>query len=271
MADAAFPHSPGAAYNPAMSGSAPFKDHFSAASKQYAAFRPTYPSELAEYLATLPAQAELAWDNGCGSGQLSTMLALHFQHVEATDASAKQIAGASPHARITYRQARAEASGLPDQCVDLAVSSQAAHWYDIESYYCEVRRVARPGAIIALVAYGRSILDADIAPVFDHFYDDVAGSYWPPERTIIEGRYRTLAFPFAEIAAPEFDMHADWNLSQLLGYIDTWSALRGLEKARGRAPFEEFSRELARVWGDSSRTRRVCWPLTLRAGHIDKS
>lgn len=251
-----------------MSVSEPFKDHFSAAARQYAAFRPTYPVELAAYLASLPVRAELAWDSGCGSGQLSGLLAQYFQRVEATDASAEQLAGAVQHPRITYRQARAEASGLSDCSVDLAVSAQAAHWYDLDAYYREVRRVARDGAVIAHVAYGRSSLDADIAPVFDHFYDDVAGPYWPPERMIIEARYRTLAFPFEEIAPPEFDMHADWNLAQLLGYVDTWSAVRGLEKSRGRGPHEDFCRELSTAWGDPSRVRRVGWPLTLRAGRI---
>lgn len=254
-----------------MSAGGAFKDHFSAAASRYAAYRPSYPPELAKYLATLPAQAGLAWDSGCGSGQLSAELALHFQRVEATDASAEQLAGAQDHERIHYRQARAEASGLPDGCVDLSVSAQAAHWYDLDAYYHEVRRVARGGAVIALVAYGRSMLDADIGPVFDHFYDHVAGPFWPPERMIIEAGYQTLAFPFAEISTPKFEMHADWNLAQLLGYVDTWSALRGLEKARGRAPFEEFSRDLARVWGESFQTRCIGWPLTLRAGHIDKS
>jgi len=254
-----------------MSASEAFKDHFSAAAASYAAYRPSYPPELAKYLATLPAQAGLAWDSGCGSGQLSAQLALHFQRVEATDASAEQLAGAQVHERIHYRQARAESCGLPDDCVDLSVSAQAAHWYDLDAYYHEVRRVARSGAVIALIAYGRSTLDADIAPVFDHFYDNVAGPYWPPERMIVEDRYRTLAFSFEEIAAPEFEMHVDWSLAQLLGYIDTWSAMRGLEKVQSRSPFEDFRRELGRAWGDPARTRGVDWPLTLRAGYIEKA
>ena len=251
-----------------MSVSEAFKDHFSAAARQYATFRPTYPVELAAYLASLPARADLAWDSGCGSGQLSGLLAQHFHRVEATDASAEQLAGAERHPTITYRQARAETSRLPDSCVDLAVSAQAAHWYDLNAYYREVRRVGRNGAVIALVAYGRSILDDEIAPVINHFYDDVAGPFWPPERMIVEARYRTLPFPFDEITTPEFDMTADWSLAQLLGYIDTWSAVRGLEKVHGRGPFEDFGRELATVWGDPARLRRVGWPLTLRAGRI---
>lgn len=210
----------------------------------------------------------MAWDCGCGSGQLSVHLASHFDRVEATDASREQLSKTQPHPRVTYRCARAESCGLPPGSVDLAVSAQAAHWFDIDAYYREVRRVTRPGAAIALIAYGRSILDADIAPCFDHFYDNVAGPYWPPERDIIEQGYRTLPFPFDEVVAPSFQLNADWNLAQLLGYVATWSAMRGLEKVDGRAPYEQFCRDMATAWGDPARIRRVVWPMPLRVGRL---
>ena len=73
-----------------------FEDHFSAQSSAYAAFRPSYPKALVEYLASLSPDRHLAWDCGTGSGQAASMLAMAFDRVIATDASEQQIAHAEP-------------------------------------------------------------------------------------------------------------------------------------------------------------------------------
>ena len=40
----------------------------------------------------------------------------------------------------------------------------------------------------------------------------------------VETGYRTLPFPFDELAPPEFEMTLDWTLGELLAYLRTWSA-----------------------------------------------
>src|SRR5690606_2582982 len=121
--------------------SANFKDHFSSGSADYAAYRPTYPVALVDELAKISPGTRRALDCGCGTGQLSVLLAARFGEVLATDASAAQIAKASPRQGVTYRVALAQDSGLPDASVDLVTVAQAAHWLDLESFYAEVRRV----------------------------------------------------------------------------------------------------------------------------------
>ena len=78
---------------------AAFKDHFSDLAAGYAAHRPTYPKGLVDYLAGLAPARRLAWDCGCGSGQLSTLLADAFERVTATDASAA-VRCAQPHTQV---------------------------------------------------------------------------------------------------------------------------------------------------------------------------
>src|SRR5216117_700666 len=94
-----------------------FQDHFSDVAAAYAAHRPTYPAALVDFLAEVAPRRLLAWDAGCGSGQLALLLADRFERVIATDASAEQIARAAPHPRVEYALAPAEASGLPDGVV----------------------------------------------------------------------------------------------------------------------------------------------------------
>src|SRR4029077_8666035 len=77
---------------------------------EYAKFRPHYPDELFEHLASISARHELAWDCATGNGQAAVGLARHFEKVIATDASAQQIESAEPDKRISYRVAPAEAS-----------------------------------------------------------------------------------------------------------------------------------------------------------------
>lgn len=227
-----------------------------------------YPPALVDCLADLAPGRALAWDAGCGSGQLSLILARRFDKVIATDASAEQIAHATAAPRVEYRCAPAEASGLDPGIADLAVAAQAAHWFDLPGYYAEVRRVARPGAVVALVSYGNVRADAAIGPLIDRFYSDALGPLWPPERRLVENGYRSLPFPFAEVTTPPFEIRVDWTLADVLGYVETWSAVRAMERVEGRGPFDAFAAQLGRVWGDPVVRRPVRWPLSLRVGKV---
>ena len=247
---------------------AAFKDHFSDLAAGYAAHRPTYPKALVDHLAGIAPARRLTWDCGCGSGQLSTLLADAFERVVATDASAEQIASATPVERVEYRVAPAEASGLPDASVDLVTVAQAAHWFDLPAFYAEARRVARSGAIIVLVTYGIMEVDAEIDRVTMPFYHNVLKGYWPPERAHVEDGYRSLHFPFEEFVAPKLEIRVDWRLADLIGYIETWSAVRALKKAKSEGPVRSFFEELTRAWGASESIRAVRWPLALRIGKL---
>ncbi len=78
------------------------EDHFSAHAAEYAKFRPGYPRELFDYLASLVRMRERAWDCATGNGQAAIGLAKYFREVIATDASTQQLAKASPVANVAY-------------------------------------------------------------------------------------------------------------------------------------------------------------------------
>ena len=249
---------------------AQFSDHFGKVAGQYADFRPRYPDELFEWLAGQCAGDDLAWDCGCGSGQASVALAQHFAHVRATDASREQILHAQLCAGVEYDIAGADNSGLPDRCVDLVTVAQALHWFELSSFYEEVRRVGKPGAVIAAWTYGVNEVDGDdVNAAVRHFYDDVVGPYWPPERHHVETGYRELEFPFTRIDAPPFAMRQQWPLAQLLGYFRSWSATARYKAANGQDPVDALERELLPLWGDPAQARAIRWPLSVLAGRLD--
>lgn len=245
-----------------------FKDHFSQIASAYAAHRPSYPVALVDFLARAAPAPRLAWDCGCGSGQLSVLLAGRFEHVVATDASAEQIARATAHPKVEYRCAPAGGTGLATGVADLATAAQAAHWFDLPAYYAEVRRVVRPGGVIALISYGVVTAGADLDAVIGPFYHEVLGSYWPPERRHVDEGYRSLPFPFEELDTPDLEIRLEWRLEDLVGYVGTWSAVWALERARGPEPVATFRRDLAAAWGPADR-RLVRWPLALRVGRVN--
>jgi SAM-dependent methyltransferase len=251
-----------------VTSSGSFKDHFSDVAAAYAAYRPSYPPALVDFLARLAPARRLAWDAGCGSGQLSLLLAGHFEQVVATDASPEQIARATAHPKVEYRCARAEASGLRERVADLVTAAQAAHWFDLPAYFAEVRRVTRPGGIVALISYGVVTADADLDAVIRPFYREVLGAYWPPERRHVDEGYRSLPFPFEELDGPSLEIRLDWRLEELVGYVGTWSAVWALERAQGQGSFATFRRELAKAWGPATTVRTVRWPLALRVGRV---
>lgn len=244
-----------------------FSDHFAPVSAHYARFRPTYPAALFAWLADAAPGRELAWDCAAGSGQASLDLARRFTRVIATDASRTQIDAAPPHPNVEYRVAPAEASGLPEAAADLIAVAQALHWFDLDRFYAEARRVLKPGGILAAWTYGAQTVDETrVDACVRTFYRETVGSHWPPERQHVESGYRTLPFPFREIPHPEFHMTANWTLPELLGYLRSWSATGRYLAARGTDPVDGLAMELLPLWGEPSARRRVIWPLSLRVG-----
>ena len=141
------------------------KDHFSGHADRYEAFRPNYPDALFAYLASLCPVCDFAWDCATGNGQAAVALTPYFRRVIATDASQKQIDQARHRERIRYLVAPADASPLENSSVDLVTIAQALHWLDLQSFYAEVRRVAKPRGILAVWCYQLHTITPEIDAV----------------------------------------------------------------------------------------------------------
>ncbi|OGI61354.1 MAG: SAM-dependent methyltransferase [Candidatus Muproteobacteria bacterium RBG_16_60_9] len=244
-----------------------FKDHFSAHSADYAKYRPNYPPTLFAWLATLAPARDLAWDVGTGSGQAALEVARHFARVIASDAAEAQLRNATAHACITYKVMPAEHTDLADRSVDLVTVAQAIHWFDFARFYDEVRRVLKPGGVIAVWTYAGTQVTPEIDAIVRRYYTETVGSYWPPERALVDAKYRTIPFPFAELEAPRFHMEKHWDVEDLLGYLGTWSATKRYAQTRGVDPIEELREPLAQAWGTEG-VRAVEWGLHIRVGRV---
>lgn len=247
-----------------------FKDHFSKQAAGYAAFRPRYPQKLFDYLGSIAPRRQLAWDCATGNGQAAVGLASVFDRVVATDASGKQIANAQLHEIVDYRVASAENSGIKSETIDLVMVAQALHWFDLDRFYGETQRVLKPDGVLAASAYNLLHIKKAIDEIVDRYYHEVVGSFWPPERRLVE-QFGDLPFPFEEIDPPKFEMTAHWNLDHLLGYLRTWSSTQRFIAAKGGDPVEQITDDLRGVWGKPGQTRTVSWPLVVRVGRKPSS
>lgn len=244
------------------------QDHFSRQAVGYARVRPRYPAALFAFLADLAPATTAAWDCATGSGQSAVGLAERFDVVYATDLSAAQIAQAAPHPRVRYAVASAEACGLPDASVDVVTVATAAHWLDLDAFYAEVRRVARPGGVVALWSYYGNTLEPPLdSTAAQRLHREILGPYWSPGNALAGVGYDPLPFPFREVAWPGFEATADWTVEDDLDYMRSWSAAQTYLATHGEDPVALVADEFRRAWGDTP-TRRVRWALFGRVGYV---
>lgn len=245
-----------------------FKDHFSGHADLYVQARPRYPAALIDWIAAQAPARACVWDVGCGNGQASLALAQHFEHVIATDPSAEQLRNAAAHPRIEYKHEPAEHTSIADHRVDAVTVAQALHWFELDAFVAEIRRVARPGALFAAWCYANCSVTPAVDAVIAHLYDDILGAYWPPERRLVDEGYASLDIPFAPINAPAFEMRVDWNAQQLLTYLTSWSSAQRYLKDTGNDAVAAIADKLIAAWNGAEQAHAVRWRLAIRAGRV---
>lgn len=243
-----------------------FEDHFSALAETYLKYRPTYPSVLFEYLASICNDHKQAWDCGTGNGQAARFLTEHFDNVFATDASKEQLAQTSDHPKIMFKNEPAEKVSLINESTDLVTVATAVHWFNFEKFYAEVKRVLKPGGIIAVWGYHLFSITPGVDKLLIKYYKEILNNYWPEQFHFVDSRYADLPFPFAELIPPNFEMITDWDLNQVAGFLDSWSGTKIYLQKTGNHPLDIIWSELNNEWGNKKVKRKIFWPLHMRVG-----
>ena len=241
-------------------------DLFSDRSDLYAAARPQYPQDLYEFLASCVDTKERAWDCGAGNGQASVAIAEYFREVYATDISKSQIANAIPKNNVFYSVQPAEKTNFPNGYFDAVTVAQALHWFDIESFWAEVKRVLKKGGIFSAWCYSWLSVSSPIDLVIKEGILDIIESYWSPRIQLIDNGYRNIDFPFEPIQAPPIEMKISWTLAELLAYMHTWSATRQCMQQQGTKFFEALRDSLLPVWGNPEQKKEIKMDFHLIVG-----
>ncbi|HEX8659443.1 MAG TPA: class I SAM-dependent methyltransferase [Hymenobacter sp.] len=241
-------------------------DRFSTQAADYARYRIDYPAALYEWLLPQVACRERAWDCATGNGQVADVLADYFVRVDATDLSENQLAQAAPRPNICFQPARAEQTSFPAQRFDLITVAQAVHWFEPAAYHQEVRRVGRPGAVLAEWGYGLVRVSPEIDSLVEHFYRVVMGPYWDANRWHIDDEYARIPFPFAAVQRAHFAVQRQWSAEWFSQYLRTWSSVQKYQHQHHHDPVLALAEEVARHWPAGEQT--VTFPVFARAGRI---
>ena len=244
-------------------------DRFSTQAADYARYRIDYPAALYDWLLPQVAARERAWDCATGNGQVAAVLARSFIRVDATDLSEKQLAQALALPNVHYQTARAEHTPFPAQRFDLVTVAQAVHWFEPQAYHAEVRRVARPGAVLAEWGYNFCRTDsAAVNAALDRFHDETSAPYWDANRGHVTDEYARIAFPFAGVQRARFEEKRQWTVADMLGYLATWSAAANYARQHDGADLTALvADELTQLWGPGK--REVTFPVFARAGRVE--
>jgi SAM-dependent methyltransferase len=244
------------------------KDLFSRQAAVYSRYRPSYPAEIVEYILGNCPEKSVAWDCATGNGQFAVLLAPYFTKVHATDISEQQLANAVPNANVHYEKQAAEETHFPDNYFDLVTIAQAYHWFNFPLFESEVKRVSRPGAVIAIIGYNLlKLADDNFNTRFDHFYNHVVGPYWNDERRFLEENYTTIPFPFDDAEHRYFSTLLSWTREDLAGYLKSWSSVQHFIKAQGYDPVDGFISSLDNYW-KAGELKEVEFPLFVKLGRI---
>lgn len=246
--------------------SRPFIDLFSGHADLYARSRPTYPESVVAEIASLAPERSLAWDAGTGNGQAARLLSAHFDRVHATDVSAAQIEQAEPHENLAFAVEPAERCSLADGSCDLVLVAQALHWFDLDAFYAEARRVLKPGGALAAIGYGWFYVDPVVDEILGRTLLKPIESFWASNNWLLIDGYRTISFPGEEVRLTPAAIHLAWGREQFLDYVRSWSAFKRWADTSPDA-WRDASAELSATWRDDE-VRHVCMPIVSRAARL---
>ncbi|MEM8897176.1 MAG: class I SAM-dependent methyltransferase [Bacteroidota bacterium] len=228
------------------------KDYFSEGAVGYKRYRPAYPKKLYQHIYTQLSGNSCAWDCATGNGQVATALAKHFEKVYATDISQPQLSLAPKKENIAYEICRAEETYFSDNSFDLITVAQALHWFDGKHFFEEVHRVIKPSGILAIWGYGLPTFSHEIDALLNELCNQILAEYWDFDRSPKANQSYGTKKGFEELAGDkDFSVEKWMSLSELQGYLYTWSAVTEYMKHNPDDPVKKIMEKIRKNWGDT--------------------
>jgi SAM-dependent methyltransferase len=139
---------------------------FSSRVESYVKYRPGYPAEIIDFLASdygLTSDSVIA-DIGSGTGKLSEIFLRNGNRVMAVEPN-EPMRTAAEHLLSSYPgfvsiDASAESTTLKAASVDFVTAGQAFHWFDQSKAKPEFLRILKPGGVVVII-WNERRLDAN--------------------------------------------------------------------------------------------------------------
>ena len=201
---------------------------FSRKAVLYDQFRPRYPMELLAFLGTYitPGSEQTVADIAAGTGIFTEQIAQWGTTVFVVEPNRSM--GKLAQTRLkkykncVFVNGTAEFTGLRGDSVDLVVSAQAFHWFDLDKAKAEFRRIGRKNLLVAVVWNLRNT-----ESVFEQAYEALLRQFGIDYLNVSQRRMETEeVLSFFAPASPEYHIfeHADpLTFTQLQGRIRSYS------------------------------------------------
>ncbi len=130
-------------------------ENFTGKAEAYAIGRPGYPETAIEYIYSLVPQDAVFADIGAGTGKFTVALAERGNSVYAVEPNADMreqlINTLAPFPNIKTINGTAETTTLPEHSVDVVTVAHALHWFNLDAFRAECRRVVKPGGLVIVI------------------------------------------------------------------------------------------------------------------------
>lgn len=192
------------------------EDKFSGKADDYDRYRPSYPTELVDWLIAKTSAKTVA-DIGAGTGKFTKLLIPKAEKViavESNDDMLKKLYRNVPTAQVI--KAPAENTGIPEGSVDLVTAATAFHWFDEEKFKAECKRILAPNGRVAVIFNSKVVDDLvrerdEISRIYCG-YKGHAG-----KRSDNEGDAFLRNEYFAEVEYNEFDLSVSYDEDGFVG------------------------------------------------------
>ncbi|KAK1422025.1 hypothetical protein QVD17_24866 [Tagetes erecta] len=251
--------------------------------KQYSEARPRYPPEMFDFIASKTPCHDVAWDVGTGNGQAATSLVSIYKSVVATDTSKKQLEFAPKLSNIRYEctspnmsMSELEEKIGPESSVDLVTVAQALQWFDLDTFYNQVKWILKkPSGVIAVWCYTLPNIDDEVDLVLQKSYMESKSYLVGLAREMIEDKFANIKFPFDPVAGCdhtgpfEFQTKKLMTLDELFTFIRSASPYQTAREQGVELLNDGVIEEFKRAWKeDANCQKNVVFPVYLRIGKL---
>lgn len=173
--------------------------------------------------------------------------------------------------------------GAPSGTVDLVTIAAALHWFDLPTFYQQVKQVLKkPHGVIAAWTYtipeandNYPLANEKFDALFRQFYAD-SQPYWNPARKLTDDKFRGIDFPFEPVGdganhTGPFEFTTDWviDLESFLTFIRSWSAYQTAKEKGVELLTDDVVESFKRAWSEDGVDQRVVkTPIYLRIGKV---
>ncbi len=245
-------------------------EHFTAKSKAYQSIRPDYPEEIYKWLSG-QTNNNIALDICTGNGQVCKGISKYFNKVYGIDINSEQIKNAYQNNNIEYHIGTLESfikdKHIEENSIDVITIAQALHFLDIDNFFYKSKSILKSNGIIACWVYVYPTCENnEITNLLDFCYNNILNEYWEDFRKIANNKYKNINFPFEELHIPNEYKFIEkiWNKTQLLEFMNTWTAVSKALQITGKNPIESIMDKLNNIWIDE--TYKFTFELYFRCG-----